>query len=1713
MLPPPGVVCGPAVVDGDISEWDLDNEFFANMYRAGNASKPVESRIYVRFDPATDTLYLLIMAVPGVEVLAMPDDAFVKLGGVKLVDGNSGNNGVPADFAWVGLNGDRAQGWEASMPFVQGTYSNFNVHTQVWDDGEAQTSAVKNRAIGMTIECEVIVPLIDVEVTVTPDMTHQGDLVTWAIVVTNIGSAPLTNVTLTDSNGYHYGAAFNLAVDESQAFTYTSNPEEDLTNTVTATGTDSFGETATDTDSAAVDVIFPAIGVLVWGTPETIHSGAQVTWDVIVVNTGDDPLTDVTLTDSNGHSYGAPFDLTVGENRMFSYTTHPTEDVTNIVTATGMDSLGADVTDTDSASVNVIASAIDVEITVTPETVYGGEQVTWDVIVTNTSDEPLTNVALTDSNGHNYGAAFALAAGESQTFSYPSNPAADVTNTVTATGMDPLGEAATDTDSASVNVIAPAMDVEITVTPEVVYSSNPVTWEVVVINLGDDPLIDVTLTDSNGHTYGAAFDLTVGESLTFSYTSNPTATVTNTVTATGTDSLGGVVSDTDSAAVSVIAPVIDVEIAVSPATIRQGDQVTWTILVTNTGSDPLTHVRLTDTNGHHYGGVFRLDVDESQVFTYTSNSTADVTNVVTATGRDPFHADVMDTDSASVNVINPAIGVEITVAPETVHSGEPVTWEIVVTNMGDDPLTGVSLTDSNGHSYGGDFSLAVGAGRTFQYTSTPTLDLTNTVTVTGRDSLNGSVADTDSATVSVINPAIDVEITVTPGTIYQGDPVTWAVVATNTGDTPLTNVTLTDSNGHSYGAPFDLAVDASMTFNYISNPAADVMNTVTAMGTDSLGSAVSDTDSATVNVINPAIDVSIAVTAAVIRLGDQVTWTVVVTNTGDDPLTEVTLTDTNGHNYGVPFDLAVGASQIFSYVSSPTADVLNTVAATGTDALDAPVTDTDGAAVNVMAPAIEIMKEWFLQGEIPVLYQGGEAFFDILVTNTGDVPLTDVTVADALTPDCNHTVGTLAVGEAASYSCSLVDVQASFTNVAVATGTDPLGGPISDEGEAYVEVTPHNPEIRILKDLLVSEGQTLYVGDDAVFYITVQNTGDMRLYGVMVTDPLANDCNRAFNSLMVGESTSYTCIAYGVTESFTNTAIAEGHDVTGDIVTDIDDAGVIVTPFSPSIEIIKRVDAPVGTVFRPGDDIPFVIIVTNNGNVFLDTIVVLDALVPDCNQYVGSLTVGESVSYGCEAGDVEENFVNIATAMGSDARGGTVTDTDAAAVELDEGGIPDQIVIIVDTDGDGVPDYIDVDIDGDGIPNDEEGQGDTDGDGMPDYQDMDTDGDGLPDAEEGQGDTDGDGVPDYQDVDADGDGIPDAQEGSGDTDGDGVPDYLDTDADDDGITDEVEGVGDVDGDGAPNYLDNDSDGDGIPDAIEGAGDADGDGIPDFIDLDADDDGIPDATEGAGDTDGDGIPNYLDTDSDSDGIPDEVEGAGDTDGDGIANHLDGDSDGDGISDAVEGAGDADGDGVSNYLDSDSDGDGISDNTEGVGDSDGDGISNYLDLDADGDGIQDALEGAADVDGDGAGNYLDEDSDGDGIPDAIEGVVDTDGDGAGNYLDLDSDSDGILDAAEGVADSDGDGLGNYVDLDSDGDGIPDAVENIGDANADGQPDRDADGDGIPNYLDLDSDADGVLDAIEGTGDVDADGIPNYLDADDNVTGATDRPFKVYLPLVGQ
>jgi hypothetical protein len=67
----------------------------------------------------------------------------------------------------------------------------------------------------------------------------------------------------------------------------------------------------------------------------------------------------------------------------------------------------------------------------------------------------------------------------------------------------------------------------------------------------------------------------------------------------------------------------------------------------------------------------------------------------------------------------------------------------------------------------------------------------------------------------------------------------------------------------------------------------------------------------------------------------------------------------------------------------------------------------------------------------------GTARFTITVTNTSPVELTDITVADRLSPRCNRAIGTLAPGASISYRCSQPNVGRSYTNTITASGQWP----------------------------------------------------------------------------------------------------------------------------------------------------------------------------------------------------------------------------------------------------------------------------------------------------------------------------------------------------------------------------------------------------------------------------------------------------------------------------------------------------------------------------------------------------------------------------------------------------------------------------------------------------------------------------------------------------
>jgi uncharacterized repeat protein (TIGR01451 family) len=90
---------------------------------------------------------------------------------------------------------------------------------------------------------------------------------------------------------------------------------------------------------------------------------------------------------------------------------------------------------------------------------------------------------------------------------------------------------------------------------------------------------------------------------------------------------------------------------------------------------------------------------------------------------------------------------------------------------------------------------------------------------------------------------------------------------------------------------------------------------------------------------------------------------------------------------------------------------------------------------------------------LPTVTAGSTITYQVLVTNTGNVPLHDVVVTDPAVPGCSGVVGDLGVGETVTITCTST-VWAPLTNTASASGSDPFGTPVLDEDTAEVGLIP-----------------------------------------------------------------------------------------------------------------------------------------------------------------------------------------------------------------------------------------------------------------------------------------------------------------------------------------------------------------------------------------------------------------------------------------------------------------------------------------------------------------------------------------------------------------------------------------------------------------------------------------------------------------------------------
>jgi uncharacterized repeat protein (TIGR01451 family) len=230
---------------------------------------------------------------------------------------------------------------------------------------------------------------------------------------------------------------------------------------------------------------------------------------------------------------------------------------------------------------------------------------------------------------------------------------------------------------------------------------------------------------------------------------------------------------------------------------------------------------------------------------------AEATRTVVSLGAgawNPTGGDGDDEDDEGEAQGNAAIALSVAAEPQVVQSGEAVDFTYVVTNTGDVALSNVTVMDDFGNSITiGD--LAVGATVVQTVTENIATTTTDHVTATGADPQSGTVSATDSVTVTVIGPALDLEVVAQPWTAYPGELVNFTYVVTNTGDVDLTDVAVVDGLGTSTN-PANVGTGASVFWEMSYRLYETTINNATATGFDPAGNALSNSDSALVQVVS-----------------------------------------------------------------------------------------------------------------------------------------------------------------------------------------------------------------------------------------------------------------------------------------------------------------------------------------------------------------------------------------------------------------------------------------------------------------------------------------------------------------------------------------------------------------------------------------------------------------------------------------------------------------------------------------------------------------------------------------------------------------------------------------------------------------------------------------------------------------------------------------------
>lgn len=295
----------------------------------------------------------------------------------------------------------------------------------------------------------------------------------------------------------------------------------------------------------------------------------------------------------------------------------------------------------------------------------------------------------------------------------------------------------------------------------------------------------------------------------------------------------------------------------------------------------------------------------------------------------------------------------------------------------------------------------------------------------------------------------------------------------------------------------------------------------------------------------------------IIAAGAPVTWTYILTNTGDVILTSVAVTDsasgvTPVYVSGDNGDGQLAPDEIWTYQATGAAIIgqyTNLGVGSGVDPYSNVITAADRSHYFGLLSEINLIKV----ASTPRTPPGAVITYAFTVTNGGNAGLAAITLSDdhcapgfvGGDADANTLLNP---GETWRFTCAIT-VTADVTNTAVVSGADALGRTVTDTAQAAVDVL--TPAIALAK---TPSASSVFAGSMVTYTFTVVNAGEAPLFNVTLEDDRCSpityvDGNAGGADVLdLGETWRYRCAAIVVRDTL-NTATVRAVDGAGNPVT------------------------------------------------------------------------------------------------------------------------------------------------------------------------------------------------------------------------------------------------------------------------------------------------------------------------------------------------------------------------------------------------------------------------------------------------------------------------------------------------------------------------------------------------------------------------------------